>query len=82
MTDPTDRETIRRRARERAEQMGLPVRPEPADETPAPEPLPTTHPGALRALLNTGRLTPGQATAARRLFATAARLAREESHRD
>jgi len=70
MTDPTDREAIRRRARRRAEQMGL--RPE---ATPDPathdflEPLPTTRPGALRALLNTGRLTPGQATAARDLLA-------------
>ena len=80
MTDPTDREAIRRRARARAEQMGLATRPDPAaDETPAPEPLPTTHAGALRALLNTGRLTAGQATAARHLFATAARMAREES---
>lgn len=65
MTDPTDREAIRRRARTRAERMGLAVRPDPTDEDPAPEPLPTTHPGALRALLNTGHLTPGQAAAAR-----------------
>lgn len=70
MTDPTDREAVRRRARERAERMGL-ARPE---TTPDPathdflEPLPTTNPQALRALLNSGRLTPGQAAAAQQLF--------------
>ena len=73
MTDPTpiDREAIRRRARARAEEMGLARRPEPADDGPVPEPLPTTNPSVLRALLNTGRLTPGQAAAARRMFAAA-----------
>lgn len=73
MTDtPPDRDAIRKRARARALQMGVPVRPESAaTDSPVPEPVPTTRPHALRALLNGGHLTAGQAESARRLFAYA-----------
>lgn len=70
MTDPTDREALRARARARAVSMGY-ARPEGAEDdvqAPALEPLPTTNPRALRALLDRGHLTPGQAESARRLF--------------
>lgn len=69
MTEPTDREAVRRRARARVVAMGLPLKPEQQDTGPEPEPVPTLHKGALRALLNRGHLTPGQAVTARRLFA-------------
>lgn len=71
MTDSTDWAAVRQNARARAVQMGLRVRPEQAetDVGPALEPVPTTNPRALRALLNSGQLTPGQAASARRLFA-------------
>jgi hypothetical protein len=48
--------------------MGLAVVPEPEQDVPALEPLPTTNPHALRALLDRGHLTPGQAASARALF--------------
>jgi hypothetical protein len=61
------REDIRRRARATAVRMGL-ATPEPApDQDQAPSVLPkrlTDHPGALRAMLTTGRLSGDQATAA------------------
>lgn len=79
MTEPVDRAAIRARARARAVEMGYAVRPE---QQPEPEPdfdsLPTLKPGALRALLSLGHLTPGQAAAARRLFAAAANETRED----
>lgn len=69
MSDPlitaAQREDIRRRARAMAVQMGhASIEPEPEQ---APSVLPkrlTDHPGALRAMLTTGRLTGEQATAA------------------
>lgn len=68
---PPDRAAIYRKARERAEQMGLRTRPEatPDAEGPAPEPVPTTNMQALQQLLNGNHLTPGQAVSARRMFA-------------
>lgn len=65
---PQDREAIRQKARARAIRMGVAVRPEPAADGPGMEPVPTTNPAALRALLNRGHLTPGQAATARRMF--------------
>ncbi|MFF2168149.1 hypothetical protein ACFVWP_46965 [Streptomyces sp. NPDC058175] len=67
---PPDRDTIRRKARQRAEQMNLRARPESTPETdgPAPEPVPTTNLQALQQLLRLGHLTPGQAVSARRMF--------------
>lgn len=79
MTDPTDREAIRRRARARVISMGLPVRPEYDDQAPAAEPLPTERPAALRALLHRGHLTPGQEVSARRLLADIDRAARQSA---
>lgn len=63
---PYDRDSIWRRARERAEQRGH-IRP----ETPSPDPsaLPTTNLFALRGLLHTNNLTTDQASAARRYLA-------------
>lgn len=71
MTDQTDWAAVRQRARARAEQMGFRVRPEQAaaDAGPALEPLPTTNSTVLRALMDRGQLTPGQAASARSLFA-------------
>lgn len=72
MTDaPPDREAIRKRARVRAEQMGVRTRPVAAADADgtAPEPVPTTNMRALQQLLNRGQLTPGQAESARRMFA-------------
>jgi hypothetical protein len=76
VTDAPDRERIRRHARARAERMGLRTAPDPAAEAAA-EVLPTENLFALQGLLVTGRLTPGQAAAARRRLADAAAAARE-----
>ena len=70
------REAIRRTARARAQQMGLPVRPDP-DAPPAPVEMPTDNLFALRGLLRTGRLTAAQQPVARRMLADAEAAARE-----
>jgi hypothetical protein len=74
VTDQPDRAAIRARAQLRAVQMGYARPPGPEDDNvqaPAPEPLPTANPRALRALLSGHHLTPGQAESARRLFKAA-----------
>lgn len=53
---------------------GHAVRPEEGADSPESEPLPTLLPGALRALMERGHLTPGQEISARALFADARRL--------
>lgn len=68
MTEPTDWEAVRQKARARITAMGLPLRPDPETTGPEPEPVPTLNKRALRALLEYGHLTPGQAVTARRLF--------------
>lgn len=77
MTDtPLDREAIRRRARAMAVRMGH-ATPDPEPEQPTDSPvLPkrlTDHPGALRAMLLTGRLHGEQENAARAFLANLAR---------
>lgn len=72
MTETPDWDAVRRRARARAVRMGH-TKPETeaAPETAAPL-LPkklTDHPGALRGMLATGRLTREQADAARAFLA-------------
>lgn len=68
MTEQPDREAIRARAQLRAVQMGY-ARPEALEDddvqVPDPEPLPTTNPRVLRALLDGNHLTPDRAEAAR-----------------
>lgn len=64
---PYDREAIWRRARARAEAMGHHRPQEPADAERAA--LPTENVFALRGLLHTNRLTPEQASAARKYLA-------------
>jgi len=81
MSTPEERAAIQTRARRRAEEMGYRQPADPdvdqVDQAPAVQ-LPTTRPGALRALLNRGHLTSEQAALTRRLFAEAARIARED----
>lgn len=76
---PEERAEIIRRAKARAREMGHRTDPDPDPGDPPRVQLPTLQPGALRALMNRGHLTPEQETAARRLFAEAARIAREDT---
>lgn len=73
----SQREAIRRTARRRAENMGLAVVAQAAPSTPTDaEMLGETlarHPGVLRAMLATGRLSGAKAAAARRVLAEADR---------
>jgi hypothetical protein len=77
VSDAPTREEIRRKARARAERMGLRTRPEPEHDADPADLLPTQNPGALRGMLATGRLDSVQQRAAWKFLADTARAARE-----
>lgn len=72
VTEPRDPAEIRRKARERARRMGIPVLPDPdaaPQGTAESVQLPTDNLFALRGLLMTNRLTAAQVPVVRRLLA-------------
>lgn len=82
MSDAPTHAQIRAKARERAERMGLRVKPDPAEDLDPAGLLPTHNPAVLRGMLATGRLDSVQQRAAWQFLADTARAEREAAATD